>query len=106
MSDLLSPILVTMMDEAHAYICFCALIQRLKANFFIDGVSMTKKFQHLTDGLLYYDPEFFTFLKLNQADDLLYCYRWLLLEMKRERLLIIRRIDIGKLKFESNKSKS
>merc|ERR1712223_1165009 len=25
-----------------------------------------------------------TFLKLNQADDLLYCYRWLLLEMKRE----------------------
>ena len=84
MSDLLSPILVTMMDEAHAYICFCALMQRLKSNFFIDGVSMTKKFQHLTDGLLYYDPEFFTYLKLNQADDLLYCYRWLLLEMKRE----------------------
>lgn len=84
MSDLLSPILVTMMDEAHAYICFCALMQRLKTNFLIDGVSMTKKFQHLTDGLLYYDPEFFTFLKLNQADDLLFCYRWLLLEMKRE----------------------
>ena len=84
MSDLLSPILVTMMDEAHAYICFCALMQRLKTNFLIDGISMTKKFQHLTDGLLYYDPEFFTFLKLNQADDLLFCYRWLLLEMKRE----------------------
>ena len=84
MSDLLSPLLVTMMDEAHAYICFCALMQRLKSNFFIDGMSMTKKFQHLTDGLLYYDPEFFTYLKLNQADDLLFCYRWLLLEMKRE----------------------
>ena len=84
MSDLLSPLLVTMMDEAHAYICFCALMQRLKTNFLIDGVSMTKKFQHLTDGLLYYDPELFTYLKLNQADDLLFCYRWLLLEMKRE----------------------
>ena len=84
MSDLLSPILVTMMDEAHAYICFCAMMQRLRTNFFIDGISMTKKFQHLTDGLLYYDPEFFTYLKLNQADDLLFCYRWLLLEMKRE----------------------
>merc|ERR1719412_2265380 len=84
MSDLLSPLLVTMMDEAHAYICFCALMQRLKSNFFIDGISMTKKFQHLTDGLLYYDPELFTYLKLNQADDLLFCYRWLLLEMKRE----------------------
>ena len=84
MSDLLSPILVTMMDEAHAYICFCSLMQRLRSNFFIDGESMTKKFQHLTDALLYYDPEFFTYLKLNQADDLLFCYRWLLLEMKRE----------------------
>lgn len=84
MSDLLSPILMTMMDEAHAYVCFCALMQRLKSNFLLDGVSMTKKFQHLSEGLLYYDPEFFAFLKLNQADDLLFCYRWLLLEMKRE----------------------
>ena len=32
-------------------------------------------FQHLSDGLLYYDPEFFAFLKLNGADDLLFCYR-------------------------------
>ena len=84
MSDLLSPLLVTMADEPHAYVTFCAVMQRLKSNFFIDGVSMTKKFQHLTDGLLYYDPEFYAFLKLNQADDLLFCYRWLLLEMKRE----------------------
>ena len=35
-------------------------------------------------GLMYYDPEFFAYLKINQADDLLFCYRWLLLEMKRE----------------------
>ncbi len=35
-------------------------------------------------GLMYYDPEFFTYLKMHQADDLLFCYRWLLLEMKRE----------------------
>ena len=84
MSDLLSPLLVTMMDEAHAYVCLCAVMQRLKKNFMVDGAAMTKMFQHLSEGLMYYDPEFFAYLKINQADDLLFCYRWLLLEMKRE----------------------
>ncbi|RZC42131.1 TBC1 domain family member 25 [Asbolus verrucosus] len=84
MSDLASPLLVTMNDEAHAYICFCALMQRLCTNFMIDGIAMTQKFTHLAEGLMFYDPEFYNYLKLHQADDLLFCYRWLLLEMKRE----------------------
>jgi len=84
MSDLASPLLVTIGDEAHAYICFTALMRRMKPNFLLDGVAMTTKFQHLSEGLMYYDPEFFTYLKLHSADDLLFCYRWLLLEMKRE----------------------
>lgn len=121
MSDLASPLLVTMNDEAHAYICFCALMQRLCTNFMIDGIAMTQKFTHLAEGILYYDPEFYNYLKVHQvnyifflkfhfyfcmsllsfqsplvniiaytinlflqADDLLFCYRWLLLEMKRE----------------------
>ncbi|ERL84119.1 hypothetical protein D910_01468, partial [Dendroctonus ponderosae] len=84
MSDLASPLLVTMNDEAHAYICFCALMQRLVTNFMIDGIAMTQKFTHLAEGLMYYDPEFYNYLKVHQADDLLFCYRWLLLEMKRE----------------------
>lgn len=84
MSDLASPLLVTMGDEAHAYICFCALMCRLSPNFMLDGMAMTLRFQHLGDGLLFYDPEFYAFLKSRQADDLLFCYRWLLLEMKRE----------------------
>lgn len=84
MSDLASPILVTMKDEAHAYVCFCALMKRLKPNFMIDGKAMTLKFQHLTEVLQYYDPVFYNYLKHHQADDLLFCYRWLLLELKRE----------------------
>jgi len=84
MSDLASPLLVTITDEAHAYICFTALMKRMKPNFMLDGVAMTTKFQHLSEGLMYYDPEFYTYLKLHSADDLLFCYRWLLLEMKRE----------------------
>ncbi|XP_058802588.1 TBC1 domain family member 25 isoform X2 [Phymastichus coffea] len=84
MSDLASPLLVTMRDEAQAYICLCALMKRLQNNFMLDGIAMTTKFAHLSEGLQYYDPEFYAYLKLHQADDLLFCYRWLLLEMKRE----------------------
>ncbi|BES88981.1 TBC [Nesidiocoris tenuis] len=84
MSDLASPLLVTMNDEAHAYICFCALMKRLYPNFLLDGITMTQRFQHLADGLQYYDSVFHQYLKSHQADDLLFCYRWLLLEMKRE----------------------
>lgn len=84
MSDIASPLLVTMNDEAHAYICFCAVMRRLYMNFLIDGLAMTQKFAHLTEALQFYDPEFFEYLRAQQADDLLFCYRWLLLEMKRE----------------------
>lgn len=84
MSDLASPLLVTMRDEAQAYICLCALMRRLKGNFMLDGIAMTTKFAHLAEGLQHYDPDFYAYLKSHQADDLLFCYRWLLLEMKRE----------------------
>ncbi|EFN70357.1 TBC1 domain family member 25 [Camponotus floridanus] len=84
MSDLASPLLVTMRDEAQAYICLCALMRRLKDNFMLDGIAMTIKFAHLAEGLQHYDPDFYAYLKSHQADDLLFCYRWLLLEMKRE----------------------
>lgn len=70
MSDLASPLLVTMNDEAHAYICFCALMQRLCTNFMIDGIAMTQKFTHLAEGLMYYDPEFYNYLKLHQVGHL------------------------------------
>ena len=63
----MSPLLVTMNDESHAYICFCALMQRLKKNFLSDGIAMTQKFQHLSEGLLYYDPEFYAYLKRHQV---------------------------------------
>ena len=50
MSDLASPLLVTMRDEAQAYICLCALMRRLKDNFMLDGIAMTTKFAHLAEG--------------------------------------------------------
>ena len=84
MSDIASPILVVQNDEAHAYICFCGAMKRLRSNFMLDGEAMTTKFQHLAIFLQHQDPVFFAYLKEHNADDMFFCYRWLLLEMKRE----------------------
>lgn len=51
MSDLASPLLVTMRDEAQAYICLCSLMRRLQGNFMLDGIAMTTKFAHLSEGI-------------------------------------------------------
>ncbi|XP_035238192.1 TBC1 domain family member 25 [Anguilla anguilla] len=84
MSDLASPILVVMDDEAHAYVCFCGLMRRLEGNFAADGGAMALKFGHLRLLLERCDPELFAHLRRRGADGLLFCYRWLLLELKRE----------------------
>lgn len=84
MSDIASPILAVMDNEAHAFICFCGIMKRLEGNFRPDGQLMSIKFQHLKLLLQYSDPEFYSYLISRGADDLFFCYRWLLLELKRE----------------------
>ncbi|XP_043102357.1 TBC1 domain family member 25 isoform X2 [Puntigrus tetrazona] len=84
MSDIASPILAVMDNEAHAFICFCGIMKRLEGNFRPDGQLMSIKFQHLKLLLQYSDPEFYAYLVSKGADDLFFCYRWLLLELKRE----------------------
>ncbi|XP_054932637.1 TBC1 domain family member 25-like [Dermacentor andersoni] len=84
MSDLASPLLVVMRDEPQAYVCFCALMRRLGPNFNADGEAMTLKFKHLSDLVEHFDSAFFRYLEKFGAHDLLFCYRWLLLELKRE----------------------
>lgn len=101
MSDLASPILYVMKglpagfassqpnplchaDEAHAYISFCALMQRLGENFCTDGKAINRKFRHLAQLVRQYDPEFYSYLQANGAHELLFCYRWILLDLKRE----------------------
>nr|XP_020653310.1 TBC1 domain family member 25 isoform X1 [Pogona vitticeps] len=84
MSDIASPILAVMDNEAHAFICFCGIMKRLEGNFQVDGEVMSVKFSHLKLLLRHSDPEFYSYLLSRGADDLFFCYRWLLLELKRE----------------------
>ncbi|KAF8770625.1 TBC1 domain family member 25 like protein [Argiope bruennichi] len=84
MSDLLSPILYIMKKESEAYVCFCGLMKRTRTNFKLDGRAMKMKFRHLQKMVRFYDPELFHYLEEQEALDLLFCYRWLLLDLKRE----------------------
>ena len=85
MSDMASPLLLVQEDESHTYLCFCALMQRLKDNFSQDGLCMTRKFQHLSLLLAHHDIQLAKHLKKHCLEaDLFFCYRWILLEMKRE----------------------
>ncbi|CAL1261908.1 unnamed protein product [Larinioides sclopetarius] len=84
MSDLLSPILYVMKKESDAYICFCGLMKRTRTNFKLDGRAMKMKFRHLQKMVRFYDPELHHYLEEQEALDLLFCYRWLLLDLKRE----------------------
>ena len=71
-------------DEAHGYVAFCALMSRLAENFSVEGLAMGRKFEHLTALLSHYDPEYFRYLVEAGAHELLFAYRWLLLDLKRE----------------------
>lgn len=84
MSDLAAPVLVILDEEAVAYTCFCALMDRIKGHFLLDGKAMTLKFDNLSQLVHHMEPEFFKYLMNIGADDMFFCYRWLLLDLKRE----------------------
>lgn len=59
-------------------------MNRLGENFSLDGQAISRKFHNLTALLKHYDPEFYRYLYDNGAHELLFCYRWMLLDLKRE----------------------
>jgi hypothetical protein len=84
MSDLLSPLLYVLKDEALTYLCFCSLIERCMNNFDVFSDNITLKINILRLLLEKHDPKLWSYLCSIGADHLLYVYRWLLLECKRE----------------------
>ena len=56
MNDYASTILYVMREESLAYICFCSIMRRIRANFATDGVAMATKFHHLKVLLRAIDP--------------------------------------------------
>eukprot|EP00118_Oscarella_pearsei_P005440 m.25066 g.25066 ORF g.25066 m.25066 type:complete len:638 (+) comp28728_c0_seq1:83-1996(+) len=84
MSDLASPFVVLFEDEADSYMCFSQLMKRMKTVFYFDSESMVDKFEHLRAILAQVDLPYSDYLAQESAEDMLFCYRWLLLDLKRE----------------------
>jgi TBC1 domain family member 25 len=63
MNEYASTLLYVMREEALAYICFCSIMRRIRANFATDGVAIATKFHHLKVILRAVDPVFWSFLE-------------------------------------------
>lgn len=84
MSDLAAPLLVVTEDETVAYLCFCKVMQRLRNNFLLKGTALLQKFGQLSLLLQRTDEKLYNYLQKIEGGNLYFCYRMLLLELKRE----------------------
>lgn len=84
MSDLCAALLLALKDETATYVCFCALMERVAGHFTAQPTLLCDQLTALKELLQHFDPELFAHLQAQQAEHLLFAYRWLLLQLKRE----------------------
>lgn len=84
MSDLLSPILIVMENEADAFWCFVGFLKRVSSNFDLDQSGMKKQLSQLYDILSLAVPKLAIYLDEQESGNLYFCFRWLLVLFKRE----------------------
>ncbi|KAL9981050.1 hypothetical protein ACROYT_G009707 [Oculina patagonica] len=86
MCDLVAPLLVIFDNEAITYSCFVDLMQRMNNNF-PHGGAMDTHFANMRSLIQILDPEMFEHLQQNgDLTHFYFCYRWFLLDFKRELL--------------------
>nr|XP_018901702.1 PREDICTED: TBC1 domain family member 16 [Bemisia tabaci] len=85
MSDLLAPLLAEIRDESESFWCFCGLMQRRLFVCTPTDADMEKNLRHLRELIRIMVPAFYShLLKHEDAMELLFCHRWILLCFKRE----------------------
>ncbi|XP_032242258.2 small G protein signaling modulator 2 isoform X2 [Nematostella vectensis] len=86
MCDLVAPLLVIFDDESITYSCFVQLMDRMNNNF-PHGGAMDLHFSNMRSLIQVLDPEMFEHLQQNgDLTHFYFCYRWFLLDFKRELL--------------------
>ncbi|XP_067862164.1 small G protein signaling modulator 1 [Heptranchias perlo] len=84
MCDLLAPLLVVLDDEALAFSCFSQLMKRMNQNF-PHGGAMDTHFANMRSLIQILDSELFELMHQNgDYTHFYFCYRWFLLDFKRE----------------------
>ncbi|KAM3360615.1 hypothetical protein P3S68_015469 [Capsicum galapagoense] len=84
MSDLLSPILYVMEDEAEAFWCFVALMERLGPNFNCDQNGVHSQLFALSKLVEILDNPLHNYFKQQACLNYFFCFRWVLIQFKRE----------------------
>uniref|UniRef100_A0A672K4S4 Small G protein signaling modulator 2 n=1 Tax=Sinocyclocheilus grahami TaxID=75366 RepID=A0A672K4S4_SINGR len=86
MCDLLAPLMVILDDECLAYSCFTQLMKRMSQNFPTGG-AMDTHFANMRSLIQIFDSELFELMHQNgDYTHFYFCYRWFLLDFKRELL--------------------
>lgn len=86
MCDLLAPLMVILDDECLAYSCFTHLMKRMSQNF-PNGGAMDTHFANMRSLIQILDSELFELMQQNgDYTHFYFCYRWFLLDFKRELL--------------------
>ncbi|XP_072311580.1 small G protein signaling modulator 1 isoform X2 [Eucyclogobius newberryi] len=84
MCDLLAPLLVILDDEVMAFSCFTELMKRMNQNF-PHGGAMDTHFANMRSLIQILDSELFELMQQNgDYTHFYFCYRWFLLDFKRE----------------------
>ncbi|XP_048370842.1 small G protein signaling modulator 1 isoform X2 [Sphaerodactylus townsendi] len=84
MCDLLAPLLVILDEEALAFSCFSELMKRMNQNF-PHGGAMDTHFANMRSLIQILDSELFELMHQNgDYTHFYFCYRWFLLDFKRE----------------------
>ncbi|XP_073168715.1 small G protein signaling modulator 1 isoform X2 [Lepidochelys kempii] len=84
MCDLLAPLLVILDDEALAFSCFTEVMKRMNQNF-PHGGAMDTHFANMRSLIQILDSELFELMHQNgDYTHFYFCYRWFLLDFKRE----------------------
>lgn len=84
MNDLLAPILYVMENEADAFWCFKGLMDIMGPNFHKDQVGMHNQLKQFGNIIQIMDVGLYEHLKRMDCLNLFFCYRWLLINFKRE----------------------
>ncbi|XP_048413451.1 small G protein signaling modulator 2 isoform X2 [Stegostoma tigrinum] len=86
MCDLLAPLMVILDSEPLAYSCFTQLMKRMNQNF-PNGGAMDTHFANMRSLIQILDSELFELMHQNgDYTHFYFCYRWFLLDFKRELL--------------------
>ncbi|XP_021068301.1 small G protein signaling modulator 2 isoform X2 [Mus pahari] len=86
MCDLLAPLLVILDNDQLAYSCFSHLMKRMSQNF-PSGGAMDSHFANMRSLIQILDSELFELMHQNgDYTHFYFCYRWFLLDFKRELL--------------------